>query len=92
MEVIENQHQPLLYVAEAAGWYGGGSGNAAGGGSGYVYTSSTAANYPTGCLLNSSYYLKDAETVDGTTSFESVSGEQEKGHSGNGFVRITRIK
>ena len=82
------------------GWYGGGSAtnasdtdsslrSANGGGSGYVYTSSTASNYPTGCLLNSEYYLTEASTVAGNTSFISPSGSNETGHSGNGHIRIT---
>lgn len=75
------------------GWYGGGSGNycSAGGGSGYVYTSSTASNYPSGCLLDSSMYLTDAQTIAGNTSMPSVPGSTETGHSGNGFIRITVI-
>ena len=83
------------------GWYGGGGaydndsdldGRWGGGGSGYVYTSSTASNYPSGCLLNSSYYLTDAQTVAGNTSFTSPTGTSETGHSGNGYIRITVIK
>lgn len=84
------------------GWYGGGAINKHsdsnnyrghnGGGSGYVYTSSTASNYPSGCLLNSSYYLTDASTVAGNTSFTGTSGSSETGHSGNGYIRITAIK
>ena len=35
-----------------------------GGGSGYVYTSSTASSYPSGCLLNSNYYLASASTTE----------------------------
>ena len=74
------------------GWYGGGAGSAdadGGGGSGYIYTSSTASNYPSGCLLNSSYYLTSASTVAGNTSFTSPTGSTETGHSGNGYIRIT---
>ena len=74
------------------GWYGGASGansTGGGGGSGYVYTSATASNYPSGCLLNSSYYLTDAQTIAGTESFLGPNGEVETGHSGNGFARIT---
>lgn len=63
-----------------------------GGGSGYVYTSSTAKNYPSGCLLNSSYYLTDAQTIAGNTSFISPSGSSETWHSGNGYCRITVIE
>lgn len=77
------------------GWYGGAAGsygNAGGGGSGYVYTSSTASNYPSGCLLNSSYYLTNAQTIAGNTAFTSPTGTSETGHTGNGYVRITVIK
>lgn len=75
------------------GWYGGGYAQraGAGGGSGYVYTSSTASNYPSGCLLNSNYYLTEASTTDGTQSFLSPTGSTETGHSGNGYVRITKV-
>lgn len=62
------------------------------GGSGYVYTSSTASNYPSGCLLNSSYYLTNAQTIAGNTSFTSPTGSNETGHGGNGYVRITVIE
>lgn len=87
--------------AGGGGWYGGGgsypdtSGDddrGGGGGSGYVYTSSTASNYPFGCLLNSSYYLTDAQTIDGYTTFTSPTGTLETGHAGNGYIRITVIK
>ena len=71
------------------GWYGGGGGHAGGGGSGYVYTSSTASNYPSGCQLNSSYYLTDAQTIAGDVSFPAPNGGTETGHIGNGFARIT---
>lgn len=76
------------------GWYGGGAGSygtAGAGGSGYVYTSSTAKNYPSGCLLNSSYYLTNASTIAGNKSFPSPSGSTETGHSGNGHVKITKL-
>lgn len=83
------------------GWYGGGGaydndsdsdGRNGGGGSGYIYTSSTASNYPSGCLLNSSYYLSDATTTTGATSFLSPAGVNETGHIGNGYARITAIE
>lgn len=87
--------------AGGGGWYGGGgtypdsSGDddkGGGGGSGYVYTSITATNYPTGCLLNSAYYLADAQTIAGNASMPSTDGSTETGHQGNGYVRITVIK
>ena len=83
------------------GWYGGGGaydsdpdadGRNGGGGSGYIYTSSTASNYPSGCLLNSSYYLANASTIAGNTAFTSPTGSSETGHTGNGYVRITVIE
>ena len=87
--------------AGGGGWYGGagtvpdGSGDddrGGGGGSGYVYTSSTASNYPSGCLLNSTYYLTDAATYAGNTSFIGTNGSNETGHSGNGYCRITVLE
>ena len=74
------------------GWYGGGLHcDSAGGGSGYVYTPTTASNYPSGCLLNSAYYLSNAQTIAGNQSFSSPTGGTETGHSGNGFCRITNL-
>lgn len=87
--------------AGGGGWYGGGGAypdsssdddRGGGGGSGYVYTSATASNYPSGCLLNSNYYLTDATTTAGNVSFLSPTGISETGHSGNGYVRITVIE
>ena len=85
------------------GWYGGGAYNTAddtntsnrqksGGGSGYVYTTDTASNCPSGCLLNSSYYLTNAATYGGNTSFTDFDGSTVTGHSGNGAVKITGPK
>lgn len=87
--------------AGGGGWYGGsgtipdGSGDddrGGGGGSGYVYTSSTASSYPSGCLLNSGYYLADAATYAGNASFVGTEGSNETGHTGNGYCRITVIE
>lgn len=87
--------------AGGGGWYGGsgsypdGSGDddrGGGGGSGYIYTSSTASNYPSGCLLNSSYYLINASTTAGNAAFTSPTGASETGHTGNGYIRITVIE
>ena len=60
------------------GFYGGGAGTSysdstnydkySGGGSGYVYTQVTASSYPSGCLLNSNYYLASASTTEGTNT------------------------
>lgn len=86
--------------AGGGGWYGGcgsypdSSGDddrGGGGGSGYIYTASTASNYPPGCLLNESYYLTDAKTIAGNTTITSPAGTSETGHTGNGYVRITVI-
>ncbi|MBR5983782.1 MAG: gliding motility-associated C-terminal domain-containing protein [Bacteroidales bacterium] len=88
------------------GWYGGGTykgtqtmptsndsddSGRGGGGSGYVYTSSTAGNYPSGCRLNSSLYLTNAQTIAGKNSFLAVNGGNETGHEGNGYARITTV-
>ena len=69
------------------GWYGGGTSNTSymtsssyasygGGGSGYVYTSATAADYPSGCALTNQYYLTNATTTTST-------------RTGNGHIQIT---
>ena len=81
------------------GWYGGGAEKTGGisagarsfngGGSGYVYTSSTVSSCPSGCLLNSNYYLTNAGTYGGNTSFTDFDGTTVTGRSGNGAVKIT---
>lgn len=75
------------------GWYGGQINGyfAGGGGSGYIYTPSTASNYPSGSLLNSSNYLFSAETKAGNETFNSPTGVSEVGHAGNGYARITLV-
>ena len=54
-----------------------------------MYTFGTASSYPSGCLLNNKYYLTDASTIGGNTSFTDNSGSTVTGHSGNGYARIT---
>ena len=82
------------------GWYGGGAStsvsdsnaefrNYNGGGSGYVYSSSTASNYPSGCLLSSKYYLSNASTVNGGSSTILEDGTTGVGRLGNGYIRLT---
>lgn len=83
-----------MQLGGGGGWYGGSSQShgAGAGGSGYVYTFSTASNYPSGCLLNSSYYLTNAQTIAGNQSFPNVAGTgNETGHSGNGAAKITPV-
>lgn len=84
--------------AGGGGWYGGGgaypdgSGDddrGGGGGSGFVWTGSNA---PSSYRLGSQYYLSNASTIAGNTSFIGPTGEAETGHSGNGYVRITVIE
>lgn len=87
--------------AGGGGWYGGSgsypdsSGDddrGGGGGSGYIYTATSASDYPTGCLLNSDYYLTDTQLLTGNTAFLSPAGSFEAGHKGDGYVRITIIE
>ena len=79
------------------GWYGGGAGegggtdSGAGGGSGFVWTSTTASNVPTGYNVSSTYYLTDAQTIAGNTSFPAPNGGTETGHEGNGYARISYV-
>ncbi len=88
--------------AGGGGWYGGsgtvpdGSGDddrGGGGGSGFVWTSSTASNVPSGYSVATKYYLADASTVNGNTSFTTTDGTStETGHSGNGYAKITWLR
>jgi len=79
------------------GWYGGGAGASSswstggGGGSGFVFTSSSSL--PDGYLVDTSYYLSNASTIDGSQStIPTVDGiGTETGHSGNGYIKITRL-
>lgn len=76
------------------GWFGGGAsgfhGGGGGGGSGYVLTASSYK--PSGYKLGSEYYLTDAQTIAGNTSFLAPGGGTETGHSGNGYARITVVE
>ncbi|MBQ8871729.1 MAG: prepilin-type N-terminal cleavage/methylation domain-containing protein [Bacilli bacterium] len=85
-----------------SGWYGGGAGRSngsgGGGGSGWIYTADNFSAWQTGnptdannWLLNSSYYLTNAETIDGTTPFFDPDGTEVTGHSGNGYAKITWV-
>lgn len=78
------------------GWYGGGTGyrqySGGGGGSGYIYTEESSVNYPSGCLLDSRYYLSEASTVQGTSSIVEPDGSTTTGHTGNGYCRVTLLK
>ena len=80
--------------AGGGGWYGGyasisvyGTG---GGGSGYVYNSSTYSNYPS-CKLNSAYYLTNSQTIAGDSTMPAPKGGTETGHTGDGYARITLL-
>ncbi len=79
------------------GWYGGGSGatsgwsNGGGGGSGFIYTEENASviENDSKWLLNSDYYLTNANTLSGSNFFTSPTGTKETGHAGNGYAKIT---
>ena len=74
------------------GWYGGGVNNwgAGAGGSGFVWTKETALNAPTGYSVNTKYYLKDAETISGSSKLPTHDGMNlMNGNLGNGYARIT---
>lgn len=84
------------------GWYGGGYTHATataighpnfpgGGGSGYVWTAATAGSAPSGYLVGTQYYLSNASTSAGNTSFSAPGGGNETGHSGDGYARITVV-
>lgn len=87
------------------GWYGGGSGgygnvtscSGGGGGSGWIFTESSLQNWRSGnssdasnYLLDASFYLTNASTKEGNTSFTNTNGNgNEVGHRGNGYAKIT---
>lgn len=84
--------------AGGGGWYGGGgsypdgSGDddrGGGGGSGFVWA---GQNAPSGYLLGAAYYLTNASTKAGNTSFTAPGGAAETGHSGDGYARITCLE
>lgn len=81
-----------VVVAEEDGIGGGGGNGGGSGGSGYVFTSSTYAQYPAGCLLNSSHFLSDAQTIAGNQYFPAPGGGTEFGHGGDGYARITLVE
>ena len=87
MEVITVALMLDMEVVAGGGWYGGGADNDAfggGGGSGYVLTSSSSK--PSGYALGSQYYLSNAATYAGNTSFVSPTGGTETGHSGRKLI------
>jgi hypothetical protein len=95
-----NQTASTVRYASAAGgggWYGGGcySSNSnigatqySGGGSGWVNTSASASNRPSGYT---GLQLDSGTTYAGNTSFVAPDGGNETGHAGNGYARITRL-
>ena len=84
--------------AGGGGWYGGGgagNGNSSnyaaggGGGSGFIYTASSQV--PADYAVVSNYYLSNASTHAGNTSFIAPNGDTETGHSENGYAKITYV-
>lgn len=83
--------------AGGGGWYGGASewidsytniADNSGGGSGFVNIPSNDRYRPSGYT---GLELESGQTIAGNESFPSPSGGTERGHSGNGFARITVI-
>lgn len=85
--------------AGGGGWYGGGGGQKSdstmtyckysGGGSGWVNIAANAGNRPSGYT---GLQLDSGETKAGDTSFPNTAGTgNEIGHSGNGYIKITRL-
>lgn len=89
--------------AGGGGWYGGGAGNGHGGsgsgGSGWVFTEANYKRWNAGnssdankFLLNSTYYLRSAETISGNKQIPKPNGSgNEEGHLGNGYAKITLV-
>ena len=102
----DSENTDYMYAAPGSGggWYGGKSSTSysdstsyssySAGGSGYVYTEETASNYPSGCLLNSSYYLSDAQTIAGNMSIPDPNDFSQTtiGRTGNGYITISKVE
>ena len=89
----------IHFGASGSGWYGGGLARissaadgltnvSSGGGSGFVNIPANSAYRPSGYT---GLELELGKTYGGNMSFESPTGGTETGHSGDGYVRITRI-
>ena len=68
------------------------------GGSAWVYTEASYNTWKSANQtdadkyeLTSEYYLTDAETIAGNQTFKAPNGNDETGHSGNGYARITYL-
>ena len=92
--------------AGGGGWYGGGCGNGTQtiptsnstsdsqggcGGSGYVWSSSTASSAPSGYAVSTAYYLTNAQTIAGNATMPNPAGGTMTGNQSNGYARITAI-
>ena len=93
-----NRNNVFSNGAGGGGWYGGGgagNGNSSsyvaggGGGSGFIYTASSQV--PADYAIASNYYLSNASTHAGNTSFIAPNGDTETGHSENGYAKITYV-
>ena len=76
------------------GYYGGKSGAEGEDGNSYVSISSSGSSYISGyegCSDNSKYIFKNPLMLGGYLNFNSPNGTLEKGHIGNGAIRITKI-
>ena len=99
-----NTNYKYAAPGSGGGWYGGKSSTSysnqvnlssySAGGSGYVYTEETASNYPSGCLLNSSYYLLDAKTIAGNMPIPDPNdlSQTTTGRLGNGYITISTVE
>lgn len=76
-----------------AGWYGG-QGNDdshGGGGSSFVWSIEHSQYIPSNYSVNIKYQLKDIKCLSGKEEQLSPLNVIEKGHSGNGYARISKI-
>ena len=85
------------------GWYGGGGGahcgGNAGGGSGWLHTSTNYTNWKAGnptdankYLLTNVNYMNVIQNTPGTGTIPAPAGGTETGHTGNGYARISVAK
>ena len=77
-------------LVEAGGWTGGIAGidEATNNGSAWIFTDPASGYGGTGYLSSS---LSNASSITGNTQFVAPNGQNETGHSGDGYARITLI-
>ena len=90
--------QKAGFPSGGGGWYGGGAGAPAAGGSGWVYTQANYDYWFEKNTIDAQRYnknmpkLSSAQMIPGDALMPAPNGGTEIGHAGNGYARITLLK